>query len=40
MSTEVIATLGILAGSVAIADTVPYIRDRCAAGRGRTAGRG
>jgi hypothetical protein len=33
MSTEVIATLGILAGVVAIADTVPYIRDTT---RGRT----
>jgi hypothetical protein len=33
MSTEVAATLGILAGLVAVADTVPYIRDTA---RGRT----
>jgi hypothetical protein len=33
MSTEVAATLGILAGLVAIADTIPYIRDTV---RGRT----
>ena len=33
MSTEVVATLGILAGLVAIADPVPYIRDIA---RGRT----
>jgi hypothetical protein len=33
MSTEVAATLGILAGLVAIADPIPYIRDTV---RGRT----